>query len=203
MSVQHVEFLLLKLSPSRAGGGCKPVAGAELCRAQRGHLAPGSGEIPGRPVDAALLVPEYLHHGLHRELALTGACSQQLSAASPPDWLAVRMRASDWSAPGVWASEGALCPAPHNLAPAEGRLPIPPAAGPGRLLQPLTTQVYLGGHAATQSPLVTSSHVTSLTSYSWRCSSRRWSPSPPPRRCRLSRGPRPRLCPLSGRSCDS
>ena len=140
------------LSPSRARGGCKPVTGADLSRAQSGDLAPGGGEIPAWPVDAALLVPEHLHHGLYLELALTCACSQQLSATSPPDWSAVRMKASYWSAPGVWASEGALGPAPHDLAPAKECHPIPPAPGPGCLQQPLTAQVYLGGHTAHSAP---------------------------------------------------
>ena len=128
------------------------MTGADLSRAQSGDLAPGGGEIPAWPVDAALLVPEHLHHGLYLELALTGACSQQLSATSPPDWSAVRMKASYWSAPGVWASEGALGPAPHDLAPAKGCHSIPPAPGPGCLLQPLTAQVYLGGHTAHSAP---------------------------------------------------
>ena len=67
------------------------------------------------------------------------------------------MKTSDWSAsPGVRAGEGALRPASHNLAPVEGRRPIPPAPGQGRIQQSLTTQVYLGGHAVTHHM----SHIT-------------------------------------------
>ena len=199
---------LLSLSPRWSGRGCEPMARADLSGAQGGHLAPGGGELSPWPVDAALLVPQHPHHGLHGELALAGAGPQQLCAAPPPDWSEVIIMASDWStAPGIWAGEGALSPAPHHLAPVEGCLSVPPAPGPGRLLQAITAQVNPGGHAASQSlqSRITShaSHVTSLTSGSWRCSSRRCSPSPPPRLCRLSRGPRPRSCPLSGRSCGS
>ena len=201
---------MLPLSPRWSGRGCEPVAGAGLGGAQGGHLAARGGELSPRPVDPALLVPQDPHHGLHGELALAGAGPQKLCAAPPPDWSEIRIGASDWSAaPGIWAGEGALSPAPHHLPPVEGCLSVPPAPGPGSLLQAITAQVYRGGHAASQSQVTHhyiichTSHVTSLTSGSWRCSSRRCSLSPPPRRCRLSRGPRPRSCPLSGRSCGS
>ena len=146
---------MLLLSPRWTGRGCEPVAGAGLSGAQGGHLAACGGELSPRPVDAALLVPQDPHHGLHGELALAGAGPQQLCAAPPPDWSEIRIGASDWSAaPGIGAGEGALSPAPHHLAPVEGCLSVPPAPGPGRLLQAITAQVYLGRHAASQS------HVT-------------------------------------------
>ena len=48
------------------------------------HIILTPRHVPTWPVDAALLVPEDPHHGLHTELALPGAGAEQLGALAPP-----------------------------------------------------------------------------------------------------------------------